>query len=99
GGGQFLGPGILTVGYHDPASLGFFGLPGHSYLQIVCAGSALALGALFLLRLYRSWTSDRLTEAERSPDGRGMRAWLSAGDVLSTVLIALLGWIGFGVSF
>src|SRR5207244_6473843 len=38
-------------------------------------------------------------EAECSPDGRGMRAWLSAGDVLSAVLIALLGWIVFGVSF
>jgi hypothetical protein len=99
--GHFLRPGILPVGYHDPPSIGFFGLPGHWHpdVQIVFAGSALALGALFLLRLYRRWTSDQLTEAERSPDGRGMRAWLSAGDVLSAVLIALLGWIGFGVSF
>jgi hypothetical protein len=100
-GGPFLPPGILPVGYHDSPALGLFGLPGHehSYVQIVFAGSALALGALFLLRLYRRWTSDHLTEAERSPDGRGMRAWLSAGDVVSAVLIALLGWIGLGISF
>src|SRR6266542_4250829 len=100
-GGPFQGPGTFPVGYNDPPTFGFFGLPGYwnSYLQIVFAGSALALGALFLLRLYRRWTSDQLTAAERSPDGRGMRAWLSAGDVLSAVLIALLGWIGFGISF
>jgi hypothetical protein len=100
-GGQFLGPGAFPGGFHGPPSSGFSGLPGHwhPYVQIVFAGSALALGALFLLRLYRRWMSDQLTEAERSPDGRGMRAWLSAGDVLSAVLIALLGWIGFGVSF
>src|SRR5437660_8587091 len=63
--GQFPGAGTVPVGYHDPPSLVFFGLPGqwHSYGQMVFAGSALALCALFLLRLYRRWTSDQLTEA------------------------------------
>jgi hypothetical protein len=48
--------------------------------------------------MYRSWVGGHLTDAERQPNGAGLRAWLGRGNIICTLGIAVCAWAAFDAS-
>ncbi len=66
---------------------------------MVCAGAIVMFAVPFVVRCYRRWISGETTEQERRPDIEGLRAWITARDLILSVLIALCAWVGYAYSF
>lgn len=49
----------------------------------------------FVVRLWSKWVQGNLTDAERLPGTEGWRTWLSSGNIIPALLIAVLAWKGF----
>jgi hypothetical protein len=64
----------------------------------VFAGLLTALTLVFLIHLHSKWVAGRLGEAEKKPGLDGIRAWLSADNVVCVILISLLTWLSFDYS-
>lgn len=67
---------------------------------VICLCSVLLplLAVPFAARLYQKWIGGGLTEAERRPNMDGVRAWLSAGNLLCAILISFCAWERFAIS-
>ncbi len=53
----------------------------------------------FVVKMYRGWVGGRLTDAERQPDGAGLRAWLGRGNIICTLGTSVCAWAAFDSSF
>ena len=53
----------------------------------------------FIAKLYLKWIGGLLTAEEKTAGINGMRAWLSAGNLICAFLLSLCAWFGYGYSF
>jgi hypothetical protein len=65
----------------------------------VCPGFLAFLTVPFLVKLYRKWLGNQLTDEERAPGVAGVRAWLGGGNLIVALLISVFAAVGFGYSF
>ena len=52
------------------------------------------LGVGLLGKMYRVWILDKATEAEREPNGKGVRAWLSVGNLVMGMIFVMAAYVG-----
>jgi hypothetical protein len=67
-----------------------------SVTPVLCTGLFVLTVAPFAVMLYRKWTGATLRDAERREGDGGIRAWLSPGNLVLAILVAVFAWLGFG---
>ena len=75
------------------------GTPEPAILPLISLGLLVPAAISFLLKLHSKWVDGHLSESERAPGGVGIRAWLSTGNIVFIISIALLSYVALGISF
>ena len=68
-------------------------------LPLLALGLLVPITIAFLSKLHSKWVEGHLTELEKAPGREGIRAWLSTGNIVFILSIALLSYLAFNISF
>lgn len=65
----------------------------------ICAGLFVLFVVPLVAKLYRAWIGAHVSEAEKMPGAAGVRAWLSATNLVFAILVSICAAYAFNYSF
>jgi hypothetical protein len=65
----------------------------------ICSGLLVLAGVPYLIKLYQGWIGGHVTEPEKATGATGFKAWLSAPNLILSVVIAVCAAKGFDYPF